>query len=337
MERDEMTRDPADQSGARPNGGEPVPTPPSPLFGPYASVALYLVGYFVVAVVLSVVGAMFFGILVGTGVISAPAMGQQLSTTNPMDVEALLKVFEPYLLYIVIGTGVYSLLYTWAFVRLLDRRRLVSLGLRLKRGWGGDFWKGAALAVIVLGVVFVFSIVTGSIRVEGFTRPAPPGTPVVAYLLGVILAFLIVGFYEELMFRGYVLQRLNDRASKVAATIVSSVIFAVFHGANPQASVFGIFNTALIGALLCAMYFRTGSLWMPIGFHSAWNFSLGYLYSMPVSGVPLHGMLKVVEVEKGTTLAGGGYGPEAGLLSTIVLAAWGAWLIWRHTGRRSRS
>jgi hypothetical protein len=119
----------------------------------------------------------------------------------------------------------------------------------------------------------------------------------------------------------------------VASIIISSVIFAVFHGANPDADVTGIFNTALIGAVLCALYFRSGSLWMPIGFHAAWNFSLGYLYSLPVSGIPLYGILKVVEVESDSRLTGGSYGPEAGLLSTIVIAAVGIWLIWKRTGR----
>jgi membrane protease YdiL (CAAX protease family) len=219
-------------------------------------------------------------------------------------------------------------------VRVFDRRRLRDLGVALRSGWGGDFARGVALAVLILGVVFAFSLATGSIRVEGFTRPAPEGANVATYLIGALLAFLVVGFYEELMFRGYVLQRLNDRAGKVASVVVSSLIFAVFHGANPQADVFGILNTAMIGAVLCALYFRTGSLWMSIGFHAAWNFSLGYVYSLPVSGVPLYGILKVVEVEPGSRLTGGSYGPEAGLLSTIVIALLGVWLIWRRTGRR---
>jgi membrane protease YdiL (CAAX protease family) len=182
-------------------------------------------------------------------------------------------------------------------------------------------------------VVFAFSLATGSIRVEGFARPAPEGTSVVAYFIGVLVAFLVVGFYEELMFRGYVLQRLNERAGRAASIIVSSLIFAVFHGANPQADLFGILNTALIGAVLCALYFRTGSLWMPVGFHATWNFALGYLYSLPVSGVPLHGILRVVEVDPDSRLTGGSYGPEAGLVSTIVIAVWGVWLIWKRTGR----
>jgi hypothetical protein len=88
--------------------------------------------------------------------------------------------------------------------------------------------------------------------------------------------------------------------------------------------------------LLSVLYFRTGSLWMPVGFHFAWNFFLGYVYSMPVSGLPLYGLLDVTEVDPQSRLSGGTYGPEAGLACTIALAIWGAWLIWRRTGRSSR-
>ena len=323
--------------GAAPAAGPTalVRAPREPLFGPYVSVLLYIVGYFVVGIVLSMILAVAVGLLTGLGVVQIPPIEEELAAIGPMDIEAILKVMEPYLFYLVVASGIYTILYTWAFARIIDRKRLRDLGLRLHRGWLGNFVKGAALAVLILGVIFAFSLAVGTIRVEGFSRAAPEGVSVVVYLLGAILAFLSVGIYEELMFRGYILQRLNDRAGKTTALLVSSVIFAVMHGLNPGADAFGIFNTVGIGAILCVLYFRTGSLWMPIGFHTAWNFSLGYLYSLPVSGIPLYGVLNVVEVDPESRLTGGSYGPEAGLACTVALAVWGAWLIWRRTGRGS--
>ena len=311
------------------------PSPRGPVFGAYLSVLLYILGYFVVGIVLSMMLAMMLGLLAGFGVVQMPPIEEELAALGPLDIEAILKVMEPYLLHLVIASGIYTILYTWAFARVLDRKRLRDFGLRLHRAWLGNFAKGAALAVLILGAIFAFSLAVGSIRVEGFSRAAPEGVSVVVYFLGALLAFLSVGVYEELMFRGYVLQRLNDRAGKTASILVSSVIFAVMHGLNPGADAFGIFNTVGIGAILCVLYFRTGSLWMSIGFHTAWNFSLGYLYSLPVSGIPLYGVLNVVEVEPDSRLTGGSYGPEAGLACTIALAIWGAWLIWKRTGRGS--
>jgi membrane protease YdiL (CAAX protease family) len=310
----------------------PAAAPPRGLH-PFAKVALYLVGYVVVLLAISVALAMVGAILTGMGVIELPALGPEAAS---LDVENAIQVLAPYLLPLAILSGLYTLAYTWAFMRLVDRKPLASLGLRFRAGWFGDFVKGGGLAILVLAIIFAFSLITGSIRIEGLTRPAPETTSVFAYLLGALVGFFFVGLYEEIMFRGYVLQRLAERAGRAAAVIVSSVIFAFLHVFNPGSDPFGIFNTIIIGVLLSVLYFRTRSLWMPVGFHFAWNFFLGYVYSLPVSGLPLHGLLEVTEVDPGSRLSGGSYGPEAGLACTIALAIWGAWLIWRRTGRRSR-
>lgn len=312
--------------------GDPAPTGAQAVH-PYAKVALYLVGYFVVALVLSLVLAVAGGILAGVGVFEPPPLDPELAT---LDMESLIDFVAPYLLPLAIITGLYTLAYTWAFMRLFDRRPIKSLGLWLRAGWFSDFAKGSGLAILILAIIFAFSLVTGSIRVEGFARPAPETTNAAGYLLGAIVAFFLVGLYEEVMFRGYVLQKTAERAGRVPAIIVSAILFAVLHGANPGADAFGILNTTIIGVLLSVLYFRTRSLWMPVGFHFAWNFFLGYVYSLPVSGLPIHGLLNVTEVDPESRLSGGSYGPEAGLACTIALAVWGVWLIWRRTGRRPR-
>jgi hypothetical protein len=299
---------------------------------PYVRVLLFILGYFVLAIALSLAVAIGAGILIGVGALPEPS-AQFTSPTMSMD--EILEMIAPWLLPIAIATGLYSIFYTWLFLRVVDKRPLRDLGLSWSRGAGADFGRGCALAFIILSVIFVFSWATGTIRVEGFARPAPEGTPVALYLLGALVAFLTVGVYEELMFRGYVLQALEERGSKVAAVIISSLVFAVLHFANPGADPTGLINTALIGALLAAVYLRTRSLWMPIGFHFAWNFLLGYVYSLPVSGLPLHGMLEITELEPESQLTGGSYGPEAGLLTTVAVGALAAWYIWRHTKRRA--
>lgn len=316
-----------------PGAGAPADAPP-PGMHPYLKVFLYLVGYFVVGVAVSVVVAIAAGLLVGTGLVEAPEIDPALMSAST--IEDILAAVEPYLFHLAILTGLYTIAYTWAFVRMVDRRRLRSLGLAFHPGWGGDFAKGAGLAAIILAAIFAFSLATNSIRVEGFARPAPEGAGVTTYLLGAVFAFLMVGVYEELMFRGYILQRLNERAGRIASIVASSVMFALLHAANPGADAFGIFNTTIIAVILCVLYFRTRSLWMPIGFHFAWNFFLGHVYSLPVSGMPVYGMLKVVEIDPDSRLTGGSYGPEAGLVCTIALVAWGAWLIWRRAARRGR-
>lgn len=302
---------------------------------PYVKVLLYIIGYFVVALALSIFGAMVVGVLTGTGVVEIPAFDTLAAADLGFtEVEEIIKIIEPYLFHLIVFMGLYSIVYTWAFIRIVDRRPLVSLGLYRSGGWLSDFVKGVVLAALLLGVIFLISIWSGSITVEGFARPAPEGGSVVKYFFGILIAFLFVGFYEEIMFRGYILQRLMERSSVPVAVILSSIVFALLHGANPGADLVGLLNTVVISVMLSALYLRTRSLWMPIGFHFAWDFFLGYVYSLPVSGIPLYGLLDVVEVDPASNVSGGSYGPEAGFACTIALGIWAAWLIWRRTVRR---
>src|SRR5208282_4309884 len=75
-------------------------------------------------------------------------------------------------------------------------------------------------------------------------------------------------------------------------------------------------NTALVGIPFCIAYLRTRSLWMPIGMHFVWNFLLGFLLGLPVSGLTITPSVFAADVGGPTWLTGGDYGPEGGLLAT---------------------
>jgi membrane protease YdiL (CAAX protease family) len=324
--------------GAPDTGSAPEPivrpaVPPaqrSPIH-PYVRVALFLVGYLFVAVLVSVAVVAAGGILDALGVVTLPTIDEELLAAGT---DGIMEWLSDFMLPIVVVMGLYSIAYTWAFVRLIDGRRLRTLGLERRAGWFGQFGKGAGLAFVILLGIFLFSLATGSIELRGFARPAPDTSSVAGYLVGALIAFLLVGFYEEVMFRGYVLQVLNERAGRAASVVVSSVIFALMHGANPGADITAIVNVIAIGVLLSFLYFRTRSLWMPIGFHFGWNFLLGYVFTLPVSGLPMRGILDVVEAT-GPGGAPGRYGPESSIATTLALGLWAAWLLVRRARRRA--
>ncbi|MBM3307389.1 MAG: CPBP family intramembrane metalloprotease [Candidatus Eisenbacteria bacterium] len=311
---------------------QPPTQPPRSPIHPYARVALFLLGYLLVAVVLSLAGMVAFGVMHAFGLVALPAIDEQLLARGT---EGIMEWLSDFMLPTVILLGLYSIGYTWAFVRLVDGRRLRTLGLERRPGWSAQFWKGVGLSFVILLGVFLLSLASGAVELRGFARPAPDGTNAAGYLVGVLAAFLLVGFYEELMFRGYVLQTLNERAGRAASVIVSSAVFAVMHGVNPGANAMAVLNIAAVGALLSFLFFRTGALWMPIGFHFGWNFLLGYVFTLPVSGLPLRGILDVAEAT-GAEGAAGRFGPESSLVTTLALGVWAAWLIARRS-RRHRS
>ena len=57
--------------------------------------------------------------------------------------------------------------------------------------------------------------------------------------------------------------------------VASALIFSIAHGLNPNVSILGLVNIALVGILFAYMFYATNSLWLPIGYHITWNYLPG--------------------------------------------------------------
>ena len=126
---------------------------------------------------------------------------------------------------------------------------------------------------------------------------------------------------EEVAFRGYPFQRLVEAMGGTAATIFSSVLFGAVHLRNPHASVFSLINTIVIGVLLAVAYLRTQALWLPWGLHFGWNLTLGFIFGLPVSGIPQFAVVARGTADGPGWLTGGAYGIEGGAAGTLGVVA----------------
>ena len=64
-----------------------------------------------------------------------------------------------------------------------------------------------------------------------------------------------------------------------------TALFGALHIMNPGATWFSSVAIAVeAGILLGAAYMLTRQLWLSIGIHAAWNFTQGWVFSVPVSG-----------------------------------------------------
>ena len=69
-------------------------------------------------------------------------------------------------------------------------------------------------------------------------------------------------------------------------------------------------RTALVVGLFFGLaYLKTGSLWFPIGFHAAWDFCQGCIFSLPVSGAKVFRLLDV-GITGSPLVTGGAFGGE---------------------------
>ena len=142
------------------------------------------------------------------------------------------------------------------------------------------------------------------------------------------------GTIEEIVFRGILLRHLEALIGTWGALATTSVLFGAAHLINPGATLFAAFAIAMeAGILLGAAYLVTRRLWLAVGIHAAWNFTQGWVFSVPVSGgkAPL-GLLITRRVGP-EWLTGGDFGLEASVVAMVVATGAGVLLLVRAARR----
>jgi len=213
--------------------------------------------------------------------------------------------------------------------RLLEGLPWRSLGLSLHAGWFRDLLVGSAIGIASLALAAAIASAGGGLRFSFSAAGIFPQVANTLALSGVL--FIVAALAEEVLFRGYPLQTLTRARLAVLGVLLTSVPFAAIHLRNPNvAQGFTFVNTALAGVWLAAAYLRTRSLWFPLGVHWAWNWALGSLFGLPVSGITriaTHPLLQGTDLGP-AWLTGGSYGIEGGLACTITLVI-STLFIWR--------
>jgi len=123
---------------------------------------------------------------------------------------------------------------------------------------------------------------------------------------------------EEIAFRGFVLQYLVRAWTPWIALVASGALFGWLHNGNPDASLLSDLNTALFGILFGVAVLRSHDLWLPAGLHFGWNAALPFL-GVEVSGLTIRVAGYELVWKSGDLWSGGKYGPEASVLTSLVL------------------
>jgi len=219
------------------------------------------------------------------------------------------------------------LVITWAFRRFLDRDTLLGLGLQRSKRWPREIGIGLTLGLLLMAFIFGLEWALGWVRVQGFAWHRQSPMTLIGVLLGYASFYAFVAFSEEVAFRGYILQNLRKEWGGLGALLASSFLFALLHGLNPHFTPLALVGIAVAGVFMAYGYLLSGSLWLPIAFHFAWNFAQGPLFSFPVSGLASEGLLLLERGDSPSLITGGAFGPEGGLLGMMALLL-GLLLLW---------
>lgn len=225
---------------------------------------------------------------------------------------------------IVSASGVIAA--TWIFAAI-DRKRVDAYGLPVRLAFRGRFWEGAALGILTAAAVAGGMYALGGFVIHGF---ALRGSEWIVQPLLWGLGMILVGIEEELWFRGYGLQALARGIGFWPAAAITSIIFGGLHLTKPGENFIDIFNIVALGFLLAITVWRTGSLWLAVGFHFAFDFMQFFVIGTRNGGATPVGTLFSASFPGAAWVNGGALGTEASYLMLPAIAALYVYVLWRY-------
>ena len=199
----------------------------------------------------------------------------------------------------------------------IEKRGVGDYGLSLRRGASKHFFWGLLWGLSVFsGVIVLIATLHGF----SFGGLALHGLALLKYASLWAIGFLLVGFVEEFLYRGYVQFTLAQAIGFWPAAVVWSLTFGAVHLLNPGENLPGALEVVLFATFACLTLRRTGTLWFAIGFHAAGDYAETFLFSVRDSGYAASGTLLNSSVHGPGWLTGGKVGPEASVISILVLS-----------------
>ena len=199
----------------------------------------------------------------------------------------------------------------------VEGRAWGNYGLPGRKAFGKLFWVGAvwgfASITLLLGVMY-------GLRVFEIGHLAMHGVRIAKLAVFWAVMFLLVGFFEEFLLRGYSQFTLTRAIGFWPSAVLLSCVFGLIHWQNAGEQWMGLVAAAMIGFFFCLTLRRTGSLWFAVGFHAAWDWGETFVYSVPDSGTLFPGHLLKSSFHGSRWLTGGMVGPEGSLLCFVVIA-----------------
>jgi uncharacterized protein len=209
-------------------------------------------------------------------------------------------------------------LVTWLVRVKLNRRPWSGVGLPPPQP--GRLLLGALCGAGVLLLITGVEVALGWVQLSPLDFSDTHDTPRLVWLLLALFPSLGVGLAEDLGFRGYIFQTLAERIPVWAAALLMGLIFGLLHFSLSGFSWSFVVSVILISTMFLTLRFATGSLWFPIGFHGAWDWSQTYLVGLSSFGMKHDPALIHVRQSGPPLWVGEGMAIEGGLLFMLSIA-----------------
>ena len=178
-------------------------------------------------------------------------------------------------------------------------------GLQGRENWGlvkcsnraRQIWIGMAVGVVSMLIIYFLGVFLGVF--EWDTR-GKPGTYIARKVIQIILGGLFIGFFEEILFRGYIQNALKKSLGLIPAILIGSFFFSIVHFMRPLdpavtdqwnsgfmlfGNLFGRAGDSFLqeactlfcmGTVLATLSYWMKSVYVAIGLHAGWVFVMMY-------------------------------------------------------------
>ena len=216
--------------------------------------------------------------------------------------------------------------------RYIDKKTMLSFGLKLDGFAVKDWLYGFLLSFLMAGSVFLLLLWFGLLEFESVN----PDILSMKFLLNFLLMFvafcILTAWWEELVFRGYLLQNMINGMGKNWAVIISCILYGAVHATNPNAGIISSSIIVLFGFMRLYGYLRTSQLWLSMGMHAGWNFFQGPVFGFATSGYETESIL-IHKLNGSDWLTGGIFGPEGGVFTILIVLMAILSMYWWTRGR----
>ena len=220
--------------------------------------------------------------------------------------------------------------------KYLWRRPKSWIRLEFKPGYLlGGLLGGIILPIIAVLLISLFANVSLEFNPRQLSHPE-----LAAMILGIFAYMLFIGTAEELVFRGMTIREWAYKWGWGISIIIGGIYFGVLHLVSilPELTVVKaiwiILAAVSVTTLFTALYIRSKSLWLPIGFHAGWNFCLDGILGATISGHGSGTALCKTDISGAGIFTGGTFGMESSLL-TICVYLIAAYLVIRLFRKKS--
>jgi membrane protease YdiL (CAAX protease family) len=215
-----------------------------------------------------------------------------------------------------IGTQAIIILLASAVCQLLRRQALTGLLGKTSAAWFKEFATGCLMGSSLMLVPALLLETFGWVNMEWTSVD-------VSILASSLFLFAGVAVAEELLFRGFVFQRLISGLGVWPAQLLTAAFFLLTHWNSPgmtgSVKVMASLNIFLASILFGLAFIRTRNLAMPLGLHWMANWMQGGVLGFGVSGTETAGLWKPLFGDAPVWLTGGQFGLEASFVGLIFL------------------